>query len=193
MLLQVVSLLISSLLYFQNGATNKDDQLKSYEDAEAYEVYSAILPTSWAWQTAKAKSLIISEATITYKMCLSPDAESEAVVGPAISEYVRLNEKTWRLQRRLSIEKPYDLIDSDELKKSAFKGDWENFYKQRPNSGGWIGLSAVGFNADKTVAVVFMTHACGSLCGGGDYYVLQKKDGKWIPLQWKGLSCSFAI
>ncbi|MBO0862911.1 MAG: hypothetical protein J2P21_31320 [Chloracidobacterium sp.] len=143
---------------------------------------------------AKAHSLVISEETMTYKMCLRPDAESEAVVGPAISEYVRLNEKPWLLQRSLSIEKPYELVGSDEFKKSAaFKGDWESYYKQRPNSGGWIGLSAVGFNLDKTVAVVFMTHACGSLCGGGDFYILQKKAGKWIPLQWKGSSCGFAI
>jgi len=193
MLLQIVSLLISSLLLLQNGAANKDAQPKSYEDAEAYEVYSAILPTSWAWQVAKAQSLVIREETMPYKMCLRPDAKSEAVVGPAISEYVRLNEKPWLLQRSLSIEKPYELVGSDEFKKSAFKGDWENFYKRRPNSGGWIGLSAVGFNADRTVAVAFMTHACGSLCGGGDFYVLQKKDGKWIPLKLGGTSCGFAV
>jgi hypothetical protein len=193
MLLQIVSPLILSLSLFQNGATNKDAPPKPYEDAEAYEVYSAILPTSWAWQVAKAQSLVIGEETIAYKMRLRPDAESEAVVGPAISEYVRLNEKTWLLQRSLSIEKPYELVGSDEFKKSVFKGDWESFYKRRPNSGGWIGLSPVGFNADKTVAVVFMTHACGSLCGGGDFYVLQKKGGKWIPLKWVGTSCGFAV
>src|SRR5262249_49954198 len=154
----------------------------------AYEVYSAILPMDWPWQVAKAQSLVIREETKAYKMCLRPEADSEAMVGPAISEYVRLNEQAWRLQRRLSIDKPYELVTSDEFQKSAFKGDWENFYKQHPKSGGWIELSAVGFNADKTVAVVFMAHYCGNLCGGGRYYVLQKKDGKWTSLNWNGLS-----
>jgi len=192
MLLQIVSLLISSLLLFQNGATNKDAPLKSYEDAEAYEVYSAILPTEWPWRVANAKSLVIQSETKGYKMCLLPEAESEEIIGPAISEYVKLNEKTWLLQERLNIEKPYKFITSDGLKIVFEHGDWEKFGKQYPDSGGWIELSAVGFNTDKTVAVVYMGHHCGMLCGGGGFHVLQKKDGKWEPLKWNGTSCSWA-
>ena len=189
MLLQIVSLLISPLLLFQNGAANKDAPPKSYGDAEAYEVYSAILPTEWPWRVANAKSLVIRSETIGFKMCLQPDAESEEIIGLAISEYVKLNEKTWLLQERLNIEKPYKFITSDGLKIVFEQGDWENFGKQYPGSGGWIELSAVGFNADKTVAVVYMGHHCGTLCGGGGFHVLQKKDGKWEPLKWKGTSC----
>jgi hypothetical protein len=193
MLSQVVSLLLSSLLLYQGGVADKDAQPKPYEEAEAYAVFSAILPMDWPWQVAKAQSLVIRDETKAYEMCLRPDADSETVVGPAISEYVRLNEKPWRLQRRLSIEKSYDLVAYDEIQKSVSNGNWENFYKLHPKSGGWIELSAVGFNADKTVAVVYMGHYCGMLCGGGRFYVLQKKDGKWVPLQWNGMSCSFAI
>jgi hypothetical protein len=192
MLLQTVSLLISSLLLFQDGATNKSAPPKSYEDAEAYEVYSAILPTEWLGQLARAKSLIIRSETENYKMCLRPEAESEKIIGPAISEYVKLNEKPWLLQRRFNIERPYELVSYDELRAALKQGWWENFYKQYPNSGGWIELSAVGFNADKTVAVVYMGHICGGLCGGGRFHVLQKKDGKWAPLKWKGSSCAWA-
>jgi hypothetical protein len=126
-------------------------------------------------------------------MCLIPEADAKEIVGPAISEYVRLNEKPWQLQRKLSIEKPYELVDSDELNKTFYKSDEMAFEKRHPKSGGVIALSAVGFNHDKTVAIVFMAHSCGSLCGGGEYYVLQKKDGKWIPLRWNGSSCGFAI
>src|SRR5262249_55248754 len=147
------------------------------EDAEAYEVYAAILPTGWLWQVQKAKSLIIRSETVAHEMCLQPaDAASEKIVGPAISEYVKLNEKTWLLHRRFDIEKPYELIAYDDLMSAFKEGQWENFDARYPNSGGWIELSAVGFNADKTVAVVYMGHHCGSLCGGGSFHVLQKKD-----------------
>jgi len=191
MLLQIVSLLISSLLLFQNGATNKDAPLKSYEDAEAYEVYSAILPTEWLQLLGNAKSLAIRSETKGYKMCLQPEAESEKIIGQAISEYVKLNKETWLLKRGLNIEKPYELIPYDELRSALKHGGWENFYKQYPNSGGWIELSAVGFNADKTVAVVYMGHHSWSLSGGGRFHVLQKKDGKWTPLKWKGARCDW--
>ncbi|HEU0175566.1 MAG TPA: hypothetical protein VFV58_14995 [Blastocatellia bacterium] len=191
MLLQIVSLLISSLSLFQNGATNKDAQPNSYEDAEAYEVYSVILPTVWPSLLGNAKSLVIRSETIGYKMCLQPEAESEKIIGQAISEYVKLNKMAWLLQRRLSIEKPYELIPYDELRSALKQGGWENFYKQYPNSGGWIELSAIGFNADKTVAVVYMGRHSWSLSGGGRFHVLQKKDGKWTPLKLKWPRCAW--
>ena len=191
MLLQIVSLLISSLLLFQNGAANRDAPSKSYEDAEAYEVYSAILPTEWSQLSGNAKSLVIRSETKDYKMCHQSEAESEKIIGQAISEYVKLNKETWLLKRGLNIEKPYELIPYDELRSALKQGGWENFYKQYPNSGGWIELSAVGFNADKTVAVVYMGHHSWSLSGGGRFHVLQKKDGKWTPLKWKGPRCAW--
>jgi hypothetical protein len=43
---------------------------------------------------------------------------------------------------------------------------------------GWIDISGVGFNDRNTIAVVYIGHHCGSLCGGGKFHVLQKKDGK---------------
>src|SRR5262245_29310830 len=191
MLLHFILPMISSLLLYQSSAVSTDNQPRPYEDAEAYEVYSTILPTEWPWQVAKAKSLVIRSETKGYKMCLSPDEESEKIIGQAISQYVKLNEKTWLLKRGLNIEKPYELVPYEELSSALKQGWWENFYKQYPNSGGWIELSAIGFNADKTVAVVYMGHLCGGLCGGGGFHVLQKKDGKWVPLTWKGISCAW--
>ena len=69
--------------------------------------------------------------------------------------------------------------------------DWDKFYRAYRDSAGFVYLSAVGFNADKTVAVVSIGHWCGGLCGEGQYHVLQKKDGRWIPLEWKGDRCSW--
>jgi len=194
MLLQAILLLISSLALSQGSAVKTDNTPKPYEDVEAYKVYSAILPTAWPWREMNAKSLVIMSETEGYKMCLRPETESEKIIGQAISEYVKLNEKTWRLQRDFGIEKPYELIAYDELKPGLKQEGWENFYKQYPNSGGClIGLSAVGFNVDKTVAVVYMGHRRPGigLGGGGRFHVLQKQDGKWAPLIWKGRGCGW--
>jgi hypothetical protein len=53
-------------------------------------------------------------------------------------------------------------------------------------------LDSVAFNADKTIAVVNMGHSCGNRCGGGTFYVLEKKDGIWKNMRWRGTSCAWA-
>jgi hypothetical protein len=40
-------------------------------------------------------------------------------------------------------------------------------------------VSAVGFNNGRTRALVYTGHHCGNLCGGGQYHLLVKKEGKW--------------
>jgi hypothetical protein len=188
--LQKVLLLLSiSFLFSQGAPVRTASAPKPYVDSEAYEVYSAILPSEWPWRVAHAKSLVIRSETRDYEMCLRPEKESEELVGPAISDYLKVNGKTWLLQQQFGIELPYQLTTDDELKAALGRGGWPGFYTQFPDSGGWIEFSAVGFNADKTVAVVYMGHSCGGLCGGGGFHVLQKKDGKWMPLKWKGSSC----
>ena len=194
MLLRVIFLLVTSSWLCQGIHVGRGNLPTQYEEVEAYEVYSAIIPSEWPWRVANAKQLVIQAATRDYDMCLRPEKEYEDLVGPAISEYVRLNEKPWLLERNFRIEKPYVLITSDELTTTFDQGieGWKKFYEQHPDSGGWIELSAVGFNSDKTIAVVYMGHSCGGLCGGGSFHVLQKKDGQWVPLDWKGTSCSWS-
>jgi hypothetical protein len=40
-------------------------------------------------------------------------------------------------------------------------------------------MSAVGFDADQTRALVYMENHCGSLCGDGATRFLRKEDGRW--------------
>jgi hypothetical protein len=171
-------------------------ETKIYDDAEAYKVYSAILPQEWPWRDADARTLVIRTETEPYGMCINPDKESEKIVGTAIADYKNKNEKKWLLQRHFEIGKPYEMVSSDEID-TIFKTEgvsgWTKFYERHPDSGGWIELSAVGFNPSKTIAVVYAGHSCGGLCGGGTFHILQKVEGKWIPLRLKGgTSCSWA-
>ena len=189
MLAKTTSLLILALLLSQ-GVVSQSGKAPPYEDQEAYEVYSAILPSEWPSRVAHAKRLIIQTETTGYQMCLRPDQEWQEKIGPAIFEFVRLNAKPSLLQPRIKAAVPYHLINADELT-SVVQTGWEEFYRRYPDSGGWMELSAVGFNVDKTVAVVYMGHHCGWLCGGGGFHVLEKKDGKWVPLDWKGGRCTW--
>ena len=191
MLCKITSLLILALLLSQ-GVISSSGKATPYEDQEAYGVYSAILPSEWPLRDAHAKRLIIQNETQGYEMCLRPQDEWQEKIGPAISDYVRSNAKPSLLQPSIKVEVPYRLIIADELKSAIQTTGWEGFYQRYPDSGGWMELSAVGFNVNKTVAVVYMAHHCGPLCGGGSFHVLEKKDGKWVALEWKGSSCTWA-
>jgi len=181
-------LLLVSTYPYQAPIEKPAEQPSPYQDPEAYQVYSAIIPLEWPSRVAKAKALVISAETSHFRMCLRPDEESRKIIGAAIEDYVRLSKQSWLLEPRFTLDTPYKLLTSSDFK-SAFKGGWENFYKVHPDSGGYIDLSPVGFDAAKTVAVVYMGHLCGGLCGGGKFHVLEKKDGVWKPLKWNGDSC----
>jgi hypothetical protein len=163
----------------------------AYEDADAYEIYKTILPSQWPLRVAKAKRLVIRSETRNYEMCLRPKAEWEQKIGPAISDYLKLNKNPWTLQPKFSIELPYEFVTTGEFQTTLDATGWEGFYSKYPKSGGLIEFSAVGFNGDKTVAVVYIGHLCGTLCGGGTFHVLEKKDGKWMAAHWEGLRCSW--
>jgi len=195
--ISVIRLVISTFLFvclaLPQAGPSTAPQVTSvpYETADAYEVYAAILPSEWSWKDAKAKRLVIRASTINYNMCLQPDANSAKLIASAIMDYIQQNQHPWLLQQRLTIEKPYVLLSLDQIE-SIFRrspGGWEAFTQMYPDSGGIIQFSAVGFNSDKTIAVVYSGHSCGSLCGGGEFSVLQKKGGKWQPLAWQGSQC----
>ena len=158
-------------------------------------MYSALLPHEWAVTAANAKRLVIRDETVSYKMCLQPDDESARLVGPAIASYEQLNQKHWKFERHFQIDLPYELAGSLHLtglfKTAGVRDGWKAFYDEYPDSGGWIEFSAVGFNADKTVAVVYQAHHCGGLCGGGSFAVLQKVNGNWQRFRFKGASCAW--
>jgi hypothetical protein len=164
-----------------------------YNEAEAYEVYAAVLPSEWPIRDTHAKRVVIRRETKAFQMCLKPDIEIQPKVEPAIADYVRLNEREWLLQPRISLDRPYEFFGArkfEALMRGAGMGD--DYYRLYPDSGGLIELSAVGFNSDKTVAVVYIGHGCGPLCGGGTFHVLEKIDGKWKSIEWKGGSCAWA-
>ena len=174
----------------------------AYDVPEAYAVYSAIMANEWPIRVAKAQRLVIQTETTDYpdyskdeKICLVPTKDEKSLYDPVIADYVAVNKKAWLLQRKFEIGIPYEFISKAEIsaifEKKGMDG-WTDLRAKHPDSGGMISMSAVGFNADKTIAIVYMGHSCGGLCGGGLYHVLKKIDGKWGEIKWLGTSCMWA-
>jgi hypothetical protein len=176
-----MAVLLAVATLFAQAPPKTEDSPQPYAVPEAYQVYSALLPQNWMWRN-DTNILLLRTETEPYKMCLDPDAASKQILGPVIADYTRINQKRWLLLRQFQIERPYELVPAHQLSTVLRTGA----------AFGWIELSAVGFNAVKTVAVVYIGHHCGSPCGGGEFHVLQKRDGRWQHLKWNGYSCQWA-
>ena len=167
---------------------------KLYSDAEAYQVYSVILQESRAYADADS-TVKIREGTVFYLSltadCLRASSKYQGLVDSAFADYVRMNRSHWKLTRLFSVSKPYELTPETE-----FAGFWwkpssalSEYTCYHPNHSGFIELSAVGFNAAKTIAVVCITCKCVPMCSGGDLLVLQKQEGRWKRLNRWGVLC----
>lgn len=61
-----------------------------------------------------------------------------------------------------------------------FREGWSEFHKKYGKNASLVSLSRVGFNADKTLALVHVSSGIGSMAAGGTLYLLEKKEGKWV-------------
>lgn len=175
-LLMIFVLLSSPILASQEA---QQELVARYENTDAYDVYDAILATDAASATSP---LVISAVTEPSGMCLKPEGDWKRVLMSAIADYNEQNEKTYRLQPKFRMERQYELLTKQEIY-ARFK---------HPGEGGWVVLSAVGFNRQRTVAILWVSRGCPGLCGSGTFHVLHKIEGKWKPLDWKGTSCIIA-
>lgn len=171
-----------------------------YSDGDAYEVYSAVLPMdSWYWQNSKTL-LIVQEIPPSEWPIGSPrgalqgDAEFSKTFAGIFRSFEEANQQKMSLEYHFTIQKPYKMVSEAELD-AAFRhhpsnavGDgWEGFRDSFPDSTGYLILSGVGFNSDRTIALVYVEHRCGNMCGASRYYVLEKRDGQWVRCKPKGL------
>ena len=155
-----------------------------YDIAEAYEVYSAIIPLidpdpkTHMWfiridtlSIGKGSSNVGSTGPTGQAREDWKQSHGQTPADTALGDYLKMNTKTWLLQRNFTLPNLYKLVTGDEIKAFSSRGFGE----------GWIELSAVGFNADRTMAVVYMASH------DGKSFLLQKRNGKWEVLG--GLSC----
>lgn len=155
-----------------------------YDDPDAYEIYDLLIPHEESYEFGKG-TIVIREETVAGRKdsdrCFSGEAATK--FKSALDDFKHVNAKPWLLQRLFQIERPYEIVSAHEIE-AAFhaegvQGGWEDFNARHPDSGGYFIMSAVGFNEDKTLAVVYTGSTCGGLCGRWSFHLLAKIDGEW--------------
>jgi hypothetical protein len=178
--------------------TNAPSSAVSDDDSEAYAIYAAVLADDPLVTHAKPELLVVQRETEAAQLCGGWDSASQPLFGSSLADYQAKAKTTWLLQPRLTsllpivivpIGETTNLPESSGLPTTAYK-------RKYPGSDGYVIFSAVGFNADKTVAVLsgtFVSYAGPTRSfSGGEFIVLQKKDGRWQPADWPHMGCASA-
>jgi hypothetical protein len=170
------------------------------DDAEAYVVYSSLLSNEWIVRVAKATNLVIQEETATRWTCMPSGPPLETDWKPVLDSYRAANGTTRAIRPGQQIGLPYQVVPSrliasafDKPVQDGVNDGWQRYYRRYPGSGGYLQLSAVGFNPTKTRAMVYMAHSCGGLCGEGMHYLLERVEGVWREAKIPGITqCTWA-
>jgi hypothetical protein len=186
MLRYLAFLLVAIVLTAQ---TTKEQPVKPYEDPEAYAVYAALLssPNSGKPDVEQA---VMAQRTLVFENCYEPDEQWREMLSPVVENYKTINQQRWDLVDA-SIRFPHKLLSADEMHALFSKGPkpgWKKFHGKYPQKA-LLSVSAVGFNPDKTVAMVAAESDCDSLCGSGGMSFLRKVDGVWQKFQPTGTIC----
>jgi hypothetical protein len=148
-------------------------------DSDAYAVYAALLPNEWPIRVAKATRPVLRRETVTNWTCMASGTVLQTDWKPVVDSFRRENATPRVLLPGFLLDPPYMLVSSADIKSALPSFDWRPFYRLYPDSGGYMEVSAVGFDEGKTRAMVYVAHHCGGLCGGGSHHFLEKRDGRW--------------
>jgi hypothetical protein len=166
--------------------------VKVLEDADAYAVYSAVL------SLGRSKRVVVEQKTeasgLDPKKCLQPELLSLLTLKPLIDALAEANKTDWLLQPKFSASRPVDLL-TEAQSKVIFKdgpNGWPAFAAAFPEAGhSKITFSPIGFNAGKSLALLYSWIGCGGLCGAGHFQLLERKPSGWSVIPWKGsITCA---
>ena len=161
-------------------------------DPEAYKIYASLLPQ--IGRDIGAKTLVLQRETETYPRCMPSGGPLETEWRSVIDNYQRENSAVRFVLPEQPLQIQYAVIPSARIQASFNDGvarGWEEFYRQYPDSGGSVQVSAVGFNALKTRALVYIGYHCGGRCGAGSHHLLEKIDGTWREVALAGVTQCF--
>ena len=97
-----------------------------------------------------------------------------------LDAFREVNSQQSTFKRSFSLAVNYELANSTQLGSVIRNGGWPAFYKRFPGSPGIVSFSRVGMSGDGTQALFYTSHVCGGLCGGGQFVVMERRDGRWF-------------
>jgi hypothetical protein len=95
-------------------------------------------------------------------------------------EFVKQNRSPENIALPSELSDRYRLVNQEVLKSIfADARGWSEFHRRFPGAG-LLEFSRIGFNSDRTEALVYMSESSGIKNGGGDYFVLTRIGKTWV-------------
>ena len=190
------SLLTAFLVTYVVPVQSQQTDDQTVIPAEEYAVYAAVIGDMFAGEKVsfdsqtKVKTLVIVDRTVNnFFVAIAKEDEGSrmkkqfpSVSQETIDDYAAKNAKSHQLTKSFDLKLKYTLVPKEKIEQIFSSGldGWGKFYKQFPDSGGYIGLSRAGLNSSGNQAIVYLEHSCGGLCGTGHYLLLVKNEQGWI-------------
>lgn len=141
-------------------------------------------PRSAAEHRPIRQIVIIGEQNSEGSALLDPiETTSGPPMDPATSADHAKTGTAGLFERRFTGIGAYELLPIREMKAMFGAGGeagWLAFYERYPDAPGFLALSRVGFNADRTEAVVRVLHLRSGTWGNEDALLFRLKSGRWV-------------
>ncbi len=188
----IVMMLASSFTVFGSQRTNRQIEITD----EEYAVYSALIDSMFTGGRVtfdtkdQVKLLVIKDVTVDSSLRASHMEEQNwkelklvfpMLLQTALADFAAKNKELQPLKDKFNIKLKRTLIKKDELEQifSESGNGWNGFYNKFPDSGGYIGVSRVGFDVRKKQALVYFEHNCYRLCASGHFVLLKMSEAGW--------------
>ena len=178
----------------QHKSTPNGDHIPQERAADSYAIYSLLMPgklfehiasesaTRWA-VAQKTVGFADINPRIDPRGALKPPPGDEEAFHQAVADFERLQDTTYRLRPRLHLDRPYDLLDPDQVRDLRHaKSGLDPGSRLQARYAAYPGVtffSAVYFSDDQKAALVYVNDWCGVLCAQAQWVFLQKENGHW--------------
>lgn len=195
-------LLIGLVLVFGGASQSKKKALSKSEapvtgaiDADDYAVYSTVLTALYAKSSPKlfvidreisgcVRSEKNVEGVLAWQKSLDTLPRKMANLSTiTVADFKRKVQLCRKLNTEFSAPAKVILFEQQD-RKTIFSGQnpqlaWQKFNQKFPGANGYINFSNVGFNADRSQALVDTYRKCGQKCGAEQIVLLTKVNGSW--------------
>lgn len=174
---------------------------QSITDPEAYAVYATVIPERFSTGDKPLTELALLQETRAGVDCVGgeKDKRVQPEWRPVVESYRKENVRVRIIQAGFNLGVPYSIVSVAQLRTLMRDAGYSKQSHEsnglgldvfaRFPSGRLVGLSAVGFNAERTRALVAMQFNClpswepgtqsARVCYEGQHFTLEKNDGRW--------------
>lgn len=147
--------------------------------SDSYAVYSAVLEDK---AYASRLYLVDFRTSINNDLMGDIDVQRPSLDRTMLSDFERGNKSAIPLMASyFEGDENVELFSREDSANVFTTGDWDVFFHRYPGTKGLITFSNVGFNYDRTQALVHIGLYCGRGCGGGgNFMILDKVGGGWV-------------